>query len=87
MILGVLETLLGLLLLNISIKSLKKSVIRKWREGFVITLATSIIIIIHGLLQVASSPSEIFNTVLLFIVSSSLTLAFLRISKMKGLTS
>jgi uncharacterized membrane protein len=85
MIIGIIETLLGLFLLNISIKSLKRSVIRKWKEGFYITMFTGLITIIHGLSLVAFNIPESINTFLLLFISSSMMLALFRISDMKGL--
>ncbi|MBN1923680.1 MAG: hypothetical protein JW791_02880 [Nanoarchaeota archaeon] len=85
MIISIIETLLGLILLNTSLKSLKKSIIRRWREGFAIILVTSILMIIHGLLSSFISFSPEINSYFLLIFMAANTVSFLRISGMKGL--
>ncbi len=85
MILGVLETILGIMIFNTSIRSLKRSAIRKWREGYYITFFLSILILVFGMLSIFVPIPDSINNGFLFIVSSFMFLSLFRISKMKGL--
>jgi len=87
MLLSVTETFVGLILLNISLNSLKKSAIRKWRQGFSVTLITGFLIMIHGLLSIVIEMPEFINNVLFFIAFSSMTFSVFLISKMQGLNA
>ncbi len=85
MILGSVETILGLLLLNTSFKALNKSVVRKWREGFVFTTFASLIAIIHGLLSFIIELPPGLTSALLIIIFASTSLGVFRIASVKSL--
>ena len=85
MITGFIETVAGLMLFNSSIKGLKNSVVRKWREGFTLALITSVIAVLHGLLWTVVNLPELLNLIIVLVMFLMLTIALLRISKMRGL--
>lgn len=87
MLLSISETFIGLFLLNISFNSLKKSAIRKWRQGFTVTLITGLIIMIYGLLSMVIEMPLIVNNALFFVAVSSMTFSIFLISRMNGLSA
>jgi hypothetical protein len=87
MLLSITQTFIGLFLLNISFNSLKKSVIRKWRQGFSITLVIGFIIMVYGLLSMIINIPLIINNILLFISLCAMTTSIFLISKMNGLSA
>jgi hypothetical protein len=87
MLLSITETFMGLILLNISLNSLKKSAIRKWRQGFTVTLILGFIIMIHGLMSIIIDIPMLINNILFFITISSMTFSIFLISKMQGLNA
>ena len=87
MLLSITETFMGLILLNISLNSLKKSAIRKWRQGFTITLVTGFIIMLHGLMSIMIDMPLFINNILFFMAVSSMTFSVFLISKMQGLNA
>jgi hypothetical protein len=87
MLLSITETFIGLILLNISLNSLKKSAIRKWRQGFTVTLITGLIIMIYGLVSIIIEMPLLINNILFFMAVSSMTFSIFLISKMNGLNA
>jgi len=87
MLLSISESFIGLILLNISFNSLKKSAIRKWRQGFTVTLITGLIIMIHGILSIIIEMPIIINNILFFTAVLSMTFSIFLISKMNGLSA
>lgn len=87
MLLSITETFMGLILLNISLNSLKKSAIRKWRQGFTVTLVTGFIIMLHGLMSLVIEMPLLINNILFFMAVSSMTFSVFLISKMQGLNA
>ncbi|MFA5333187.1 MAG: hypothetical protein WC376_01695 [Candidatus Nanoarchaeia archaeon] len=87
MLLSVTETFIGLILLNISLNSLKKSAIRKWRQGFTVTLVTGGIIMLHGIISLIVDMPMLINNILFFMAVSSMTFSVFLISKMQGLNA
>jgi hypothetical protein len=87
MLLSITQTFIGLFLLNISFNSLKKSVIRKWRQGFSITLIIGFIMMVYGLLSMIINIPLIINNILLFISLCAMTASIFLISKMNGLSA
>ncbi|MFA5303861.1 MAG: hypothetical protein WC393_05015 [Candidatus Nanoarchaeia archaeon] len=87
MLLSVTETFIGLILLNISLNSLKKSAIRKWRQGFTVTLVTGCIIMLHGIISLVVDMPMLINNILFFMAVSSMTFSVFLISKMQGLNA
>lgn len=81
MFIGVINVFIGLLLFNSSISSLRKSVIRKWRQGFSINFALSIILMIAGLLMIVFEPSVTLLMILYFIIMCGVISSCLIISK------
>ncbi len=87
MLLSITQTFIGLFLLNISFNSLKKSVIRGWRQGFSITLIIGFIIMVYGLLSMVVDIPLIINNILLFVSLCAMTASIFLISKMNGLSA
>jgi hypothetical protein len=87
MLLSVTETFIGLILLNISLNSLKKSAIRKWRQGFTVVLITGFIIMVYGLLSMVIEMPLLINNLLFFTAVSSMTFSVFLISRMQGLNA
>lgn len=85
MIYNVIEVLLGIFIISISRKSLKKSVIRKWKEAFVILLFVGFTATTHGLLTLGNILPDSINNVIFIILSSSTVFSLFNISRMKGL--
>ncbi|MDD4353034.1 MAG: hypothetical protein PHN56_01110 [Candidatus Nanoarchaeia archaeon] len=87
MLLSITETFIGLILLNIGLNSLKKSVIRSWRQGFTVTLVTGVIIMIYGLISLVIEMPVLINNILFFLAISSMTFSVFLISRMQGLNA
>jgi len=85
MLLAITETVLGLVLLNISFNSLTKSVIRRWREGFLINFAIGVIVMLYGLLSMFVQMPQAFNNVIFFAAIAGMTFSTFLISRMHGL--
>ncbi len=75
--------IIGLLLLNISIKGIKKSVIRKWREGFFFLLAGSILLLIHSIGLIFKILPNFLKNVFLIVIIITYTYGIFSISESK----
>lgn len=84
---NVVEVLFGLLVYNISVKSLKKSIIRKWREAFTLLLFASIFAVTHGLITIVGIVPDFSNKVMFPLLSSVMVLSIFMLSRMKGLNA
>ena len=87
MLLSITETFIGLILLNVGLNSLKKSAIRKWRQGFTVVLITGFIIMVYGLLSMVIEMPLLINNLLFFTAVSSMTFSVFLISRMQGLNA
>jgi len=87
MFLSLLEVLIGLAILNISLYSLERSVIRKWRQAFSISLIIGILIMICGILTLVFRIPDFLYTILSTVFISGFTFSFYLISRMNGLNA
>lgn len=87
MLFNILGIVLGLILFNISIQSLKRSAIRKWRQGFTITLITSLAVLAYGFMGLLIEMPLAASNAMLFLSTSSMAFSVFLISKMNGLNA
>jgi hypothetical protein len=87
MLLSITETFLGLILLNVSWNSLKRSAVRKWRQGFSVTLIIGFLLMFYGLIGLFIEMPLLINNVLFFLAVSGMTFSVFLISKIQGLNA
>ncbi|VVB75930.1 Uncharacterised protein [Candidatus Tiddalikarchaeum anstoanum] len=85
LIYNVLEVIFGIIILTISKRSLKRSIIRRWREGFTLLLFGSLAGIAHGLLTIGGILPEMLNSAIFTIFFLLVTISIWRLSSMHGL--
>jgi hypothetical protein len=85
MLLSITETFIGLAILNISWYSLKKSVIRRWRQGFTISFIFGVIIMLYGLIGLIIPMPVILDNIVLVLSMCGMTSSSYLISRMQGL--
>jgi hypothetical protein len=85
MLLSITETFIGLAILNISWFSLKKSAIRKWRQGFTTSLVLGAIILLYGIAGLVIPMPLILDNIILAAAMLGMTISSYLISRMQGL--
>ncbi|MDD2679118.1 MAG: hypothetical protein PHS81_04510 [Candidatus Nanoarchaeia archaeon] len=87
MLLSISQAMIGLALISISWNSLKKSAIRKWRQGFTISLITGAMVLISGFAGLLMKTSLEINISVFFAAFSGMAFSVFLISKMHGLNA